>query len=65
VDCVLRAVAVPAGQSKVELEFQDPALARGLVVTLLSLAATAALIGLGLRKGGLARHAPRDGETTS
>lgn len=37
-DCVLRAVPVPAGVSKVTLEFTSPELRTGLAVTLVSLA---------------------------
>jgi hypothetical protein len=61
VDCVLRAVVVPAGHSRVELQFHDPSLRRGFFVTLLSVAVAAALIGFGLYRGRQARG----GETNS
>lgn len=38
-DGILRAVPVPAGASRVELQFTDPALRRGLLVTMVALAA--------------------------
>jgi hypothetical protein len=50
-DCVLRAVAVPAGKSRVELQFVDPALRRGLGVTLAALAAVVALAAWGVLRG--------------
>jgi uncharacterized membrane protein YfhO len=50
-DCVLRAVAVPAGESRVELQFVDPALRRGLGVTLAALAAVVALAAWGVLRG--------------
>jgi uncharacterized membrane protein YfhO len=43
-DGLLRAVPVPAGASRVEMTFTDPALRRGLVVTLVALASVLALI---------------------
>ena len=64
-DCILRAVAVPAGRSTVELEFHDPALRRGLVLSLLSLVAAGALLGLGLWPSRSARRAPGGGEMHS
>jgi hypothetical protein len=51
VDCVLRAVAVPAGHSVVEMRFTDPALRRGLVLTLAALAVVLALLAIGWRAG--------------
>jgi len=50
-DAVLRAVPVPAGASKVELRFVDPALRRGLWITIASCAGVLALIGAGVVRG--------------
>ncbi len=53
-DGLLRAVPVPPGASRVELQFTDPALRRGLVVTVAALVAVLLLVGaslLHLRRG--------------
>ena len=54
-DCVLRAVTLPAGASRVELEFTDPALRRGLAVTLSALAVVVGLVLAGIFRGRGAR----------
>jgi hypothetical protein len=54
-DCVLRAVPVPAGASRIELRFVDPALRRGLVTSCVALAVALGLVLYGWRWG---RRAP-------
>lgn len=51
-DCVLRAVAVPAGTSRVEMRFVEPALQRGLWVSLAAFVTALALVAAGLRTRG-------------
>ncbi len=64
-DCVLRAVAVPAGASRVDVDFQDPTMRRGLLLTLLSSAAAVALLGWGAWQGRRARRTAGDAGTSS
>jgi hypothetical protein len=50
-DCVLRAVPVPAGASRLELQFVDPALRTGRTVTFVALVGVVGLAAFGLRPG--------------
>jgi hypothetical protein len=61
-DYLLRAVPVPAGRHRVVFEFQSPSLARGLTISLVSLAAALLMLGVGLLMPRWKR-APRIAET--
>jgi hypothetical protein len=58
VDCALRAVTLPAGASRVEFEFTDPALRRGLAVTLVALAVVVGLVLAAIFRGRTGRALP-------
>ena len=47
-DCVLRAVPIPVGASRVDFEFTDPALRTGLAMTLAALAVVVGLVLAGI-----------------
>ena len=47
VDYLLRGVPVPAGKSRVEFHYRPAVIARGLTVSLVSLAVILALLGFG------------------